>query len=251
MTTLFGSSSTFAPMSNFDVNKKSAWLFGDEREDTSAAGSFTTSDASSDAPDAPLSEEESFLSAIDTFPATSTGGAISEECFACWGAELAGSASGCAPGFAPGKGHLKNKFCRNCTRHGVYIDARRVRAVDGDINDFPEFGNARGVGVWTTDPTGTSQWRLVNHTATCKGAALMVFYDAPPDSPALTPLPADLVVGGWVHLRLGLGTLIPRERRRRRSPRPPPSRSRARSRRRRRPSRPPRRLPPPRRRTTA
>ena len=32
MTTLFGSSSTFAPMSNFDVNKKSAWLFGDERE---------------------------------------------------------------------------------------------------------------------------------------------------------------------------------------------------------------------------
>ena len=55
MTTLFGSSSTFAPMSNFDVNKKSAWLFGDEREDTSAAGSFTTSEASSDAP---LSEEE-------------------------------------------------------------------------------------------------------------------------------------------------------------------------------------------------
>ena len=155
MSTLFGSSSTFG-----DV--KSAWLFGDEREDTSAAGSFTTSDASSDAPDAPLSEEESFLSAIDTFPATSTGGAISEECFACWGAELAGSASGCAPGFAPGKGHLKNKFCKTCTRHGVYIDARRVRAVDGDINDFPEFGNARGVGVWTTDPTGTSQWRLVN-----------------------------------------------------------------------------------------
>ena len=84
MSTLFGSSSTFG-----DV--KSAWRFGDEREDTSAAGSFTTSDASSDAPDAPLSEEESFLSAIDTFPATSTGGAISEECFACWGAELAGS----------------------------------------------------------------------------------------------------------------------------------------------------------------
>ena len=47
MSTLFGSSSTFG-----DV--KSAWLFGDEREDTSAAGSFTTSDASSDAPDAPL-----------------------------------------------------------------------------------------------------------------------------------------------------------------------------------------------------
>ena len=60
------------------------------------------------------------------------------------------------PASTPGKGHLKNKFCRNCTRHGVYIDARRVRAVDGDINDFPEFGNARGVGVWTTDPTARS-----------------------------------------------------------------------------------------------
>ena len=69
----------------------------------------------------------------------------------------------------------------------------------------------------------------------------MVFYDAPPDSPALTPLPADLVVGGWVHLRLGLGTLIPTRASAAALAAPAPSRSRAPSRPRRRPSRPPRR----------
>ena len=118
MSTLFGSSSTFG-----DV--KSAWLFGDEREDTSAAGSFTTSDASSDAPDAPLSEEGSFLSAIDTFPAMSTGGASSEECFACWGAELAGSAS-CRPA-SPRQGPPEEQILPELHPARRVHDARRAR----------------------------------------------------------------------------------------------------------------------------
>jgi len=48
--------------------------------------------------------------------------------FACWGAEVRGTADGCVPDFEPGKGHFKNKFCAHC-REGVAVPAARLRAL--------------------------------------------------------------------------------------------------------------------------
>ena len=94
----------------------------------------------------------------------------------CWGAALISTADGCTRGFIPGKGHLKNKFCPDCVQHGIFVDARRVRAITESMHG--EFANARGAGLWTTIRTQDQvdhRYRLVNQTHLCKGPRLVVF----------------------------------------------------------------------------
>jgi len=129
----------------------------------------------------------------------------------CWGAALISTTDGCTRGFIPGKGHLKNKFCPDCVQHGIFVDARRVRAITESMHG--EFANARGAGLWTTIRTQDQvdhRYRLVNQTHLCKGPRLVVFEAEPPHSVAWAPwATAEFVVDGFVHLRLGLGTLVP------------------------------------------
>ena len=86
-----------------------------------------------------------------------------------------------------------------------------MRAIDEASHD--EFANARGAGLWTTVRTHDQEdhrYRVVNQTHLCRGPRLLVFAGEPPHSSAWAPWAAgDFVVDGFVHLRLGLGTLVP------------------------------------------
>ena len=118
----------------------------------------------------------------------------------CWGAALISTADGCTRGFIPGKGHLKNKFCPDCVQHGIFVDARRVRAITESMHG--EFANARGAGLWTTIRTQDQvdhRYRLVNQTHLCKGPRLVVFEAEPPHSVAWAPwATAEFVVDGYL-----------------------------------------------------
>ena len=147
----------------------------------------------------------------EQFTLTGSELALADVDTGCWGAALNGTSQCCSPGFVIGKGHLKKKFCPNCIEHGFFVDARRVRAIDEASHD--EFANARGAGLWTTVRTHDQedhQYRVVNQTHLCRGPRLLVFAGEPPHSSAWAPWAAgDFVVDGFVHLRLGLGTLVP------------------------------------------
>ena len=147
----------------------------------------------------------------EQFTLTGSELALADVVTGCWGAALNGTSQCCSPGFVIGKGHLKKKFCPNCVEHGFFVDARRVRAIDEASHD--EFANARGAGLWTTVRTHDQEdhrYRVVNQTHLCRGPRLLVFDGEPPHSSAWAPWAAgDFVVDGFVHLRLGLGTLVP------------------------------------------
>ena len=147
----------------------------------------------------------------EQFTLTGSELALTDVVTGCWGAALNGTSQCCSPGFIMGKGHLKKKFCPNCIEHGFFVDARRVRAIDEASHD--EFANARGAGLWTTVRAHDQEdhrYRVVNQTHLCRGPRLLVFDGEPPHSSAWAPWAAgDFVVDGFVHLRLGLGTLVP------------------------------------------
>ena len=103
------------------------------------------------------------------------------------------------------------QFCPDCVQHGIFVDARRVRAITESMHG--EFANRPRAGLWTTIRTQDQvdqPYRLVNQTHLCKGPRLVVFEAEPPHSVAWAPwATAEFVVDGFVHLRLGLGTLVP------------------------------------------
>ena len=118
--------------------------------------------------------------------------------FACWGAELLGSASHCIPGFVSGKAHFKNKFCARC-REGVEVPVSRVRALSEEQRQ--QVFNSLQSGFWKRAPLamGGGEVRIANNTITCDGPWLAVFRDAPPQITFET-LPPKWVRGNIVKL---------------------------------------------------
>ena len=145
----------------------------------------------------------------------------------CWGAALATDdaklgwrAEGdCTPGFVRGREHLKNKFCDNCRRGGIFVRVDRVRV------QTHHFANTKTPGLWHRLPSDPDVgYRVINQTSKCKGPTLLVFSCEPPEEVARLAPPNDAAVidGRWVHLRLGYGTLMPSEDRSVGAPAPPP-----------------------------
>ena len=137
----------------------------------------------------------------------------------CWGATLATTdselgfraGSKCTPGFVRGNNHLKNKFCDNCKRSGVFVCIERVRVLGDPIPH--DFSNRHGTGMFTAMKTHPAVgFRVINKALKCKGPPLVVFNCKPPAAiaaPLAPPNDAFVIDGQWVHLRLINGTLVP------------------------------------------
>ena len=61
---------------------------------------------------------------VAPLPMMVTTESVGAAVFACWGAELMGTAVHCTLGFVSGKAHFKNKFCARC-RQGINVPVRR------------------------------------------------------------------------------------------------------------------------------
>ena len=127
--------------------------------------------------------------------------------FACWGAELMGTAVHCTPGFVSGKAHFKNKFCARC-REGIEVPVRRIRALTADQKR--QVHNSLQTGFWKRAPAGMGggEVRIANNTITCDGPWLAVFRHEPP------PIAFELLPPKWerddvVKLVVAKGTLVP------------------------------------------
>ncbi len=77
----------------------------------------------------------------------------------CWGAELTGDGTLCAPNFVQGGGHMKNKFCAECRRRPLEVAAERVRTVSPAQR--AQFANSTSPSLWTNGV------RVVNQTSRC------------------------------------------------------------------------------------
>ena len=101
-----------------------------------------------------------------------------------WGEDLALPA--CEPGFVPGGGHLRSKFCATC-RRGLSVPAIQVRACSQGLADM--FPNGKHGGVWTTASSG-HRYRLCNHGPSCRGVPLIIFNGAVPayEWPSMPPM---------------------------------------------------------------
>ena len=124
----------------------------------------------------------------------------------CWGAELSGEM--CTPGFAPGQGHFKNKFCFACRSHGIAIPADKICVVAATASE--QFHNTNGRAAWTDGA------RVVNQTAKCTGPRVVIFKDpvanlidnqlvAPPDE----WLRGEASDSAFVLFAVSKGTLVP------------------------------------------
>ena len=132
---------------------------------------------------------------------------VSAAVFACWGAELMGTAVHCTPGFVSGKAHFKNKFCARC-REGIEVPVRRIRALTADQKR--QVHNSLQTGFWKRAPAGMGggEVRIANNTITCDGPWLAVFRHDPP------PIAFELLPPKWqrddvVKLVVAKGTLVP------------------------------------------
>jgi len=126
----------------------------------------------------------------------------------CWGGLLAGDLNGCVALPEAPTGHFKHKICARCTAHGIKVPVERVRALESDTQSFVNVGNQ---GPWT-QPVGGGLFRLVNQTAKCRGARLVVFQRTPPDDGTRwAPLPDAWVAGGYCRLVVSKGTFVPEE----------------------------------------
>ena len=122
----------------------------------------------------------------------------------CWGQNLRGS-GGCTPGFQAGKGHFKNKFCKNCQALIVLPVERVCAAGHGDT------GNKRSEGFWNEGAHGS--FRVVNNTAACIDPPLAIYREAPPAAVRArwTRVPDHWIDedGLTVRLCVAKGTLVP------------------------------------------
>ena len=132
----------------------------------------------------------------------------------CWGGELKSLGTmrqtPCVPGFQPGKGHLKNKFCRACREFGISLPSAQVCALTPSLT--AAFSNGTGGGLWSraSDDYGGIKYRLINHTKTCSGPCVVIFRTPPPL--AWAPMPEAWLAGcesGAVRLLIACGTLVP------------------------------------------
>ena len=64
---------------------------------------------------------------VAPLPMMVTTESVGAAVFACWGAELMGTAVHCTLGFVSGKAHFKNKFCARC-RQGINVPPCGVSA---------------------------------------------------------------------------------------------------------------------------
>lgn len=123
----------------------------------------------------------------------------------CWGEILCGHDVHCSPGFTPGKGHFKNKFCMNCRKDGIKLPAANVRVVLPGCT----LRNERCAGFWNAPQSGVGPYRLVNQTAECSDPKLLVSA-YPAFGEALGPVPESLIDHeGLVWLVVSKGTLCP------------------------------------------
>lgn len=129
----------------------------------------------------------------------------------CWGAEikrLTGYAAPCTPGFVPGKGHLKNKFCSACHQSGWDVPEAHLRVPPaGSEGSFHNVGSA---GLWSQYGEGV-RFRLLNHTQPRNGSRAILF-DVPTSSVGWAPTPREWLTddGQFVTLIIVGGTLAPK-----------------------------------------
>lgn len=136
----------------------------------------------------------------------------------CWGGMLMGDLGSCSPGFNMGPGHFRNHFCQRCVKHGLTVDAARVRLVP--LDRLESFTNACTRGLWASEPNG-ARFRIINHTKKCLHTPMMLLKNAEQcelgSNPALLGLesvPEAWTEGGEgggskVRLMLSKGTLVP------------------------------------------
>ncbi|EOD04004.1 hypothetical protein EMIHUDRAFT_250723 [Emiliania huxleyi CCMP1516] len=102
----------------------------------------------------------------------------------CWGDAISGGELGCEALPPNTKNAFREHFCRRCRERGVSVPVSRVRIPVGV--DSAVIVNRKTGGVWN-EPTRTSHmpaFRVVNQTADCTGAKLVVLRDESP-----VPLP--------------------------------------------------------------
>ena len=127
----------------------------------------------------------------------------------CWGKELSGGLSSCAPDFQPGNNHFKNKFCDACRRDGFIVAADRVRVICSSLHRH--FCNMNGPSIWTNEA------RLVNQTIKCVGPRVVIFKGPSPPAetaPLVSPVPEQWLRHSssgtlHVHFTVKLGTAVP------------------------------------------
>lgn len=132
----------------------------------------------------------------------------------CWGAQLKAlhgvNQPPCDASFAPGKSHLKNKFCQAC-RNGIVVPASHVRALTPALEQT--FANYRSGGLWSRSVIGGSEveFRVLNHTKACHGGTLALFVSAPPPSLDWATMPTEWLSSSQDTLELAVanGTLVP------------------------------------------
>mmetsp|Transcript_22959 Transcript_22959/g.58419 ORF Transcript_22959/g.58419 Transcript_22959/m.58419 type:complete len:466 (+) Transcript_22959:90-1487(+) len=143
---------------------------------------------------------------------TGTFGVVVGERQACWGAELKGTADGCAAGFHAGRNHFKNKFCARC-RACMDVPAARVRALTKEQAN--QAFNQLASGFWKRAPASMEfcMVRIANQTRNCHGPVLCLFRDLPPPM-SFAEVPTKWVSGldiGHPVVRFSVknGTLVP------------------------------------------
>ena len=125
---------------------------------------------------------------VAPLPMMVTTESVGAAVFACWGAELMGTAVHCTLGFVSGKAHFKNKFCARC-RQGINVPVRRIRALTADQQR--QVTKRLQTGFWKRAPgsLGGGEVRIANNTSTCEGPWVAVFrHEPPPIAFELLPL---------------------------------------------------------------
>ena len=136
-----------------------------------------------------------------------------EENDRCWGAELHYEGPHrCTPGFRPGRGHFKNKFCPNCCIEGVLVSAERLIGLTAELKATLQ--NEHTLGFWKRPRNGVSgelsvHLRVINNTHDCSGPPLVVYRGTPPDGLVPAMLPDGWEQHGLVRLAVARGTLVP------------------------------------------
>ena len=144
---------------------------------------------------------------VAPLPMMVTTESVGAAVFACWGAELMGTAVHCTLGFVSGKAHFKNKFCARC-RQGINVPVRRIRALTADQQR--QVTKRLQTGFWKRAPgsLGGGEVRIANNTSTCEGPWVAVFRHEPP------PIVFELLPLKWqrddvVKLVVAKDTLVP------------------------------------------
>ena len=94
----------------------------------------------------------------------------------CWGSLLSGSV--CSPEFCSGTSRFKYQFCSVCQRDGLVIPQDCARLLPAEM--VANYQNPTSHGMWSkTSREGANiEYRVINHTAKCRGDALIIVRDA-------------------------------------------------------------------------